>query len=97
MSFTDRLSLGHRHRATGSLEPDGPDAKGSRPQTSPFLRGTNSLSLSGETESDPSSRELALDSQTLALVLGMTDLMLERRQRGATQLTGASPQLPETD
>ena len=97
MSFTDRLSLGHRHRVTGSLEPDQAEANGPRRQTAPFIRGTGSLSLSGETEFDQSSRELTLDSQTLALVLGMTDLMQERRQRGTTSLTGSSPQQPGTE
>ena len=87
MSFTDRLSLTHRQRDTGSLEPRQPDENWVRRQTSPFSRGTGSLS--GETTFDQLSRELALDSQTLALVLGMTDLMLERWQRGILQPDGS--------
>jgi hypothetical protein len=92
MSLTDRLNLVQRHRETGSLNPATSEETWTRRQTSPFTRGTGSLSLAGETTFDQLSRELALDSQTLALVLGMTDLMLERWQRGILQPTGSSLQ-----
>ena len=92
MSLTDRLNLVQRHRETGSLDPAASGDSWTRRQTSPFSRGTGSLSLAGETCFDQLSRELALDSQTLALVLGMTDLMLERWQRGILQPTGSSLQ-----
>lgn len=92
MSLTDRLSLGHRQRDTGSLDPTPTDQTWTRRQTSPFTRGTGSLSLAGETAFDQLSRELALDGQTLAIILGMTDLMLERWQRGIMQPSGSSLQ-----
>lgn len=92
MSLTDRLSLVHRQRETGSLTSSAADEGWLRRQTSPFSRGTGSLSIAGETAFDQLSRELALDSQTLALVLGMTDLMLEGWQRGIQQPNGSSLQ-----
>lgn len=93
MSLTDRLSLGNRHRDTGSLESRSTDESWLRRQTGPlFSRGTGSLPPASETSFDQLSRELALDSQTLALVLGMTDLMLDRWQRGSAQPTDASLQ-----
>lgn len=92
MSLTDRLNLVQRYRETGPLESTASDESWNRRQTSPFSRGTGSLTLAGETAFDQLSRELALDTETLAMVLGMTDLMLERWQRGILQPTGSSLQ-----
>lgn len=88
MSITDRLSPLNRLRETGSL-----DDQWTRRQTSPFGRGAGTLSLGGQATFEQLSRELALDKETLALVLGMSDLMLEGWQRGIQQPAGSSMEL----
>jgi hypothetical protein len=88
MSLSDRIAHVQQQRETGPLGTGYTSGHFERKQTSPFTRQTGSLSLAGESELTLLCRELAIDAKSMAVAIGMSDVMMERWNRGLLQPSG---------